>query len=90
MTDPTIPPKLITTLLHTHFAHGDTRITKDAMIVLSRYVEVFAEEAVARACFGKRGHGAGGDEGMGMGEMDDDFLEVSDLERLCGQLLLDF
>lgn len=93
LSDPSIPPKLITTLLHAHFTHPDTRITKDAMVLLSRYVEVFAEEAVARACFGK-GESGGGEAGGGGDdakmEMDDDFLEVNDLEKLSVQLIVDF
>lgn len=44
-----IPPKLIARLLHEHFAKEDTRITKHAMNVLAKYIEVFTLEAVGRA-----------------------------------------
>jgi len=64
-----IPQQLIARLLHEHFTQTDTRVTKEAMDVLCKYVEVFAQEAIARACFGK-------DEGAG-GGMEGDFLEVS-------------
>ena len=44
-----IPPKLLTRLLHEHFSSGETRITKDAMVVLAKYIELFTVEAVGRA-----------------------------------------
>jgi len=70
---PTFSPKLISRLLHEHFQNTDTRITKEALEVVCRYVDVFAREAVARCCFGKE---AGDGDGEGMG-MEGDFLEVS-------------
>jgi len=70
---PTFPIELISRLLHEHFQDTDTRITKEALEVVCRYVDVFAREAVARCCFGKEA-GDGDAEGMGM---EGDFLEVS-------------
>jgi len=70
-----IPAQLIARLLHEHFTQTDTRVTKEAMDVLCKYVEVFAQEAIARACFGKDEGGVnsvGGERGM-----EGDFLEVS-------------
>lgn len=99
-----IPPKLITRLLHEHFAKEDTRITKDAMVVLAKYIEVFTVEAVGRANE-ERTEAARQDS-----TVDANFLEVrhlpgpvlyrgrsvanerqvEDLEKLAPQLLLDF
>jgi hypothetical protein len=97
---PVIPQKLLARLLHEHFVQADTKITKEAMEGLMKYIEIFTKEAIARACFAK-------DEG-GNGRGASDFLEVctrvvqierthsidtiqvDDLERLAPQLLLDF
>jgi len=67
---PTFPAKLIARLLHEHFQNQETRITKEALEVVCRYVDVFAREAVARCCFGKESEEGGGGA-------DGDFLEVS-------------
>ncbi len=45
----TIPPELLTRLLHEFFEKDGTRITKDANAALGKYMEVFVREAVARA-----------------------------------------
>lgn len=74
---PAIPSQLIARLLHEHFTQTDTRVTKDARDVLCKYVEVFAQEAIARACFGKDEGGGGGMEG--------DFLEVSEWTECVGR-----
>jgi len=69
---PTIPPQLLTKLLHHHFSDEKTRIGKDANAVIGKYMETFVREALARAAFerseaeGTRGRGG-------------DFLEASDL-----------
>jgi len=69
---PTIPPQLLTKLLHHHFSDEKTRIGKDANAVVGKYMETFVREALARAAFerseaeGSRGRGG-------------DFLEASDL-----------
>lgn len=44
-----IPPKLLTRLMHEHFKKDDTRITKEAMSLLVKYVETFTIEAIGRA-----------------------------------------
>ena len=61
---PTIPPKLLTTLLNHHFRDEDTRIGKDANALVGRYMETFVREALARAAFERNEAG------------DRDFLEV--------------
>ncbi len=66
---PTIPPKLLTKLLHTHFDDDRTRISKDANAAVGKYFETFVREAIARAAF-ERAEAAGSGRGDG-------FLEVS-------------
>lgn len=44
-----IPRDLLVRMLHEHFRHSDTRITQDAADVLTRYMELFVREAMARA-----------------------------------------
>ncbi|KAK3939270.1 ADP ATP carrier protein [Diplogelasinospora grovesii] len=68
-----IPPELLTRLLHEFFENDTTRITKDANAALAKYMDVFTREAIARAAVEKEGG----------------FLEVEDLEKIAPQLLLD-
>ncbi|CAG8426363.1 unnamed protein product [Penicillium salamii] len=49
--DPKIPPKLLTRLLHEHFQNDKTKVAKDANNVVAKYVDVFVREAIARAAF---------------------------------------
>ncbi|KAI9726468.1 MAG: hypothetical protein M1828_001290 [Chrysothrix sp. TS-e1954] len=77
---PKIPSSLLTRILHEHFKHPDTQITKEAMVGVSKYVEIFVREALARADW----------ERSKNGQADGGFLEVEDLEKLAPQLLLDF
>ena len=51
----TIPPDLLTRLLHQFFEKQGTRITKDANAAVARYVDVFVREAIARAAAEKQG-----------------------------------
>lgn len=78
---PTIPPVLLTKLLHYHFKDDNMRIGKEAGGVVGKYMETFIREAIARAGFeraeveasqggGRRGGGGGWQGG---------FLEVSSL-----------
>ena len=67
---PTIPPKLLTKLLHHHFEDEKTRIGKDANSLIGKYMETFVREALARAAF-ERSEADGGRGG--------DFLEVDSL-----------
>ncbi|KAE8419235.1 CENP-S associating centromere protein X-domain-containing protein [Aspergillus pseudocaelatus] len=83
--EPAIPPKLLTKLVHHHFKGQKTKIAKDANEVVAKYVDVFVREALARAAF-ERAEGAKGVE-RGIG---DGFLEVEDLEKMAPQLVLDF
>ncbi|KAL4944422.1 CENP-S associating centromere protein X-domain-containing protein [Aspergillus oleicola] len=82
--DPLIPPKLLTKLVHHHFKNEKTKIAKDANGVVAKYIDVFVREAVARAAFER-----GGADGEG-GRTGDGFLEVEDLEKMGPQLAMDF
>ena len=62
----TIPPELLTRLLHEFFEDDTTRITKDANDAVAKYVDVFVREAIARTAL----EGSGG------------FLEVSLMDVL--------
>ncbi|KAI9889919.1 MAG: hypothetical protein M1814_004642 [Vezdaea aestivalis] len=79
-----IPTKLLTRLLHDNFDDERTRISKDANAAVSKYMETFVREAIARAA-----HERGALTGASKKALDG-FLEVEDLEKLAPQLLLDF
>lgn len=44
-----IPPALLTRLLHEFFEKEGTRITKDANEAVAKYMDVFVREAIARS-----------------------------------------
>ena len=70
--DPTIPPKLLTRLLHQHFQNDKTKVAKDANNVVAKYIDVFVREAIARAAYERaetNNHAGGRSVGDG-------FLEV--------------
>ncbi|KAH8195960.1 hypothetical protein TruAng_009880 [Truncatella angustata] len=68
-----IPPELLTRLLHEFFEKDGTRISKGANEAVAKYMDIFVREAIARAAVEKEGG----------------FLEVDDLEKIAPQLLLD-
>ena len=68
---PTIPPALLTRLLHHHLQDDRYRIGKDANGVIGKYMETFVREAIARAAFERSEAGQTGIDGQ--------FLEVSRL-----------
>ncbi|MCJ1335637.1 hypothetical protein MMC09_000909 [Bachmanniomyces sp. S44760] len=80
---PTIPPKLLTTLLQHRFSDEKTRIGTDASALVGEYMDTFVKEALARAAFERSEAGAESARGG-------DFLQVEDLEKLAPQLILDF
>lgn len=51
----TIPPELLTRLLHEFFTKEGTRITRDANVVVAKYMDVFVREAIARSAAEKDG-----------------------------------
>jgi hypothetical protein len=63
----TIPPELLTRILHEFFEKDGTRITKDANNALAKYMDIFVKEAIARAA----------------AERDGGFLEVGLGTDLC-------
>ncbi|KAK8093747.1 Centromere X protein [Apiospora hydei] len=69
----TIPPELLTRILHTCFEKEGTRISKDANKAVAQYMDIFVRESIARVAL----------------EKDAGFLEVEDLEKVAPQLLLD-
>ncbi|KAG0158334.1 hypothetical protein PDIDSM_5847 [Penicillium digitatum] len=69
--DPKIPSKLLTRLLHQHFQSEKTKVAKDANKVVAKYVDVFVREAIARAAF-ERAESDGNTGGRSLG---DGFLE---------------
>ncbi|KAH2185835.1 hypothetical protein KXW61_008899 [Aspergillus fumigatus] len=85
--EPAIPPKLLTRLLHHHFKSEKTKIAKDANEVVAKYVDVFVREALARAAY-ERAEGLA--DRPGEISIGDGFLEVEDLEKMAPQLVLDF
>lgn len=61
----TIPPELLTTLLHEFFVDEHTRISKGANRAVGKYMETFVREAIARANYERNGNGAtGGGDGF--------------------------
>ncbi|KAF9249774.1 uncharacterized protein N7518_005852 [Penicillium psychrosexuale] len=84
--DPKIPSKLLTRLLHQNFQNEKTKVAKDANSVVAKYIDVFVREAIARAAY-ERAESDGNTGGRGLG---DGFLEVEDLEKMAPQLTMDF
>jgi centromere protein X len=84
-----IPPVLITRLLHEFFEKDGTRITKDANEATAKYIDVFVREAIARAAVEKE---SGFLEVCFLRIMSTsraDEKQVEDLEKIAPQLLLD-
>ncbi|KAI1173195.1 CENP-S associating centromere protein X-domain-containing protein [Nemania sp. FL0916] len=72
-TKKTIPPELLTRILHECFEKDGTRISKDANKAIAMYMDIFVREAIARTAV----------------EKENGFLEVEDLEKIAPQLLMD-
>lgn len=91
--EPCIPIPLLHRLLYHNFQHPDiTKLSTDARACMGKYVETFIREGIARCAFemGEKA-GIGSDSGLGGGApAGDGWLEVEDLERVGGQLVLDF
>ncbi|KAI1800935.1 CENP-S associating centromere protein X-domain-containing protein [Daldinia bambusicola] len=69
----TIPPELLTHVLHQFFEKDGTRVSRDANAAIAKYMDIFVREAIARTVV----------------EKEKGFLEVEDLEKIAPQLLLD-
>lgn len=50
-----IPPDLLTRILHEFFEKDGTRITKDANNTVAKYMDVFVKEAIARSAAEREG-----------------------------------
>lgn len=106
LSDPKIPAKLLTRLLHHHFQNEKTKVAKDANTVVAKYVDVFVREAIARAAYERaETDSAGGGRrpadgflevcccfhGWDAGRRDANcLLQVEDLEKMAPQLTMDF
>jgi len=102
--DPKIPPKLLTRLLHHNFHNEKTKVAKDANDVVAKYVDVFVREAIARAAYERaETDGAGGARSIGDGFLEvcsillgcfaqdaNLMMQVEDLEKMAPQLTMDF
>lgn len=87
---PTIPIPLLHRLMHHSFKNPEeTKLSTDARACVGRYIETFIREGIARCAFevGEKVHEGGSDSALGH---DDGWLEVEDLERVGGQLVVDF
>lgn len=84
---PSIPQPLLVRLLHEHFAHKSTKIDKHAIEVLQKYFEVFVREAIARTSLQKK---QDAEKGGGVHELDVEWLELEDLEKVAAGMMLDF
>jgi hypothetical protein len=87
---PSIPIPLLHRLLH-HFFHNPdtTKLSTDARACVGKYIETFVREGIARCAF-EVGEKAGERSDSGLVVEDVGWLEVEDLERVGGQLVLDF
>jgi centromere protein X len=68
-----IPPALLTRLLHEFFSNDQVRISKAADRAIGKYMDTFVREAIARAAV-ERMEGRSAAGGVARGE---EFLEVS-------------
>jgi hypothetical protein len=87
---PAIPIPLLHRLMHHSFKNPEeTKLSTDARACVGRYIETFIREGIARCAFevSEKVHEVGSDSALGH---DDGWLEVEDLERVGGQLVLDF
>lgn len=69
-TKKTIPPELLTRILHEFFEKDGTRISKDANKAVAKYMDIFVREAIARTAV----------------ERESGFLEVSGSPSCPGML----
>ena len=81
----TYPTKLIGRVLHEAFQTPSTRISPDALAVVTEYLRIYTREAIWRASQEKTKAGALAGTVAGSG-----LLEVEDLEKITGPLTLDF
>lgn len=93
----TIPPELLTRILHEFFEKDGTRITKDANNAVTKYMDIFVKEAIARAAAERDGGFL--EVGLAIAQPTRvtktreltrvRYLKVEDLEKIAPQLLFD-
>lgn len=92
----TIPPELLTRIMHEFFEKDGTRISKDANTATAKYMDIFVRETIARAAVEKEG----GFVEVSLSResrlyllqsflMTDCRVQVEDLEKIAPQVLLD-
>lgn len=79
-----IPLPLLRMIVQEGFENEGTQISRGAMELTAKYMDIFVKEAIARARFERD------DENKGGRGIMDGYLQVEDLERLAPQLILDF
>lgn len=92
----TIPPDLLSRILHEFFEKDGTRITKPANSTVAKYMDVFVKEAIARAAAERTGGflevrrcATLAAERMRTADNAPSCRQVEDLEKIAPQLLLD-
>ena len=80
----TYPTKLIGRVLQETFESPTTRISPDALALVTEYLRVYTREAIWRASQEKQ------KRETVAGSLATGLLEVDDLERITGPLTLDF
>ncbi|KAK9448404.1 CENP-S associating centromere protein X-domain-containing protein [Limtongia smithiae] len=81
----TFPSKTIARLFAEHFDHNDTRVSATAVEAAAEYLRIFTREAVWRSDRAAKEAAATAEGSVGHR-----MLEVADLERVAGTLVLDF
>jgi hypothetical protein len=83
--DHSIPRALITRILFSGFQDKNTKIGKEALGIVEMYMRLFVKESIARTR-----QEAKNKDGASPGNINDDWLQVDDLEKIAPQLILDF
>ncbi|KAF2216529.1 hypothetical protein CERZMDRAFT_93818 [Cercospora zeae-maydis SCOH1-5] len=83
---PSIPQPLLLRLLHSGFAHQDTKIDTHALQIVQTYLDVFVRETIARCAAEKKEAAERGE----VEEGDVGWLELEDLEKVGVGMMLDF
>lgn len=83
---PAVPQALILRILHEAFEDKATQIDEHAIQVLQKYIEIFVRETIERARLTKQEAVERGE----ISEMDGNWLELEDLEKVVLAMLLDF
>ncbi|KAK9472301.1 centromere protein X [Dipodascopsis tothii] len=80
---PTFPTKTLARIFTEHFQHADTRLNAATLDASAEYLRIFTREAIWRSERARQ-DAAGADGARKR------MLEVDDLEKIAGTLVLDF